>query len=861
MGCIVGKSRYEPVLTQISEQQARITEYEKALEQLIPTNKTLNFSEHIVQDLRKSMKNLSTLSNYFPIDSHSELESKILAFQSSSESTKSYLTLRLQSSDHEYRISENFSELMERVKQLDIIMSQKINSKAISLDKILTQGNHLTLIPDLQKVKTQQIELSSYRGGNFEEIVLRVSQRYDMDKELEVIQMKLESKLYSDSLNSEDLEGKELMAQMTELRNTRSDLERAWDMVRLNTKNNDDEIKTLRFEHEQLEPVATELEKKVGQLRAAKQDFETRLAAILELQGKLEFLDREIDQVQSDYTNFKDLQEEIEAEKHLKENLHHEIEKLSQTKTLLSDKAKELENIELLQVPTLEPSKSSEDELKNLSSEALLLSEQIREKEQVQNEHIKKFLIMRLKNFILSSMQYFFDTWKHISYKLVVAKTSYLDPINISSLNEEDIPEPIDKETNESNEVLTFVKGTNEKPMSLPNLFKFLEELMDKKVETDEKDIKEGRRPRTMIEFMQEHLSRVFGISKIANRQLAQIIPALKGLFEEKDPYGGLYCRLLGVFDPVPLPLPFAVFLATSRVRFLGLIEKYERSSMIGNNRKSRGKKDIIEDAKSGGWAFATDVIDLTINIFEDYRTLGMLALKMLKPTDVCVEDYVVFQICQKIVRLGRSIESVFNIIDKDASLSVDIKELSQFSKSNIDLWVDENDLELCFSKLVTPGTDEIPKESFISRFSIKTFQELTKNKNYILSKSKFLTTLTEVFNEIQRKQSETIDQVLSQYPNPLSKPQFTSIIKTLEPELAKNTERYFREISEDGETTTRQNVQKLFYKHCLGEHRKGPFAIKVLYEVMEEKKIKTTLDENLIAGRDRSKGSINRFN
>ena len=808
------------------------------------------------------MKNLSTLSNYFPIDSHTELESKISAFQASSESAKSYLTLRLQSSDHEYRISENFSELLDRVKELDIKMSQKINSKTLSLDKILTQGQNLGLIPDLQKVKAQQIELSSYRGGNFEDIVLRVSQKYDMDKELEIIQMKLESNLYSESLNGEDLEGKELLAQMTELRNTRSDLERAWDMVRLNTKNNDDEMKTLKFEHEQIEPVVNELERKVVKLRDTKQDFETRLAAILELQGKLELLDKEIENVQSEYTNFKDLQEEIEAEKKLKESLHHEIEKLSQTKTLLLDQAKELETTsELLQVPTLEPTISFEDELKKLSSEALTLSEQIREREQLQNDHIKKFLIMRLKNFILSSMQAFFDTWKHMSHKLAATKVSFLDPINISSLNEEDVPEPIDQETIESNEILTLVKGTNEKPMSLPNLFKFLEELMDKKVETDEKDIKEGRRPRNMIEFMQEHLSRVFGISKIANRQLAQIIPALKGLYEEKDPYGGLYCRLLGVFNPVPLPLPFAVFLASARARFLGLIEKYERSSMIANNRKSRGKKDIIEDAKSGGWAFATDVIDLTINIFEDYRTLGMLALKMLKPIDVCVEDYVVFQICQKIVRLGRSIESVFNIIDKDASLSVDIKELSQFSKSNIDLWVDENDLELCFSKLVTPGTEEIPKESFMNRFSIKTFQELTKNRNYVLSKSKFLNTLTEVFNEIQRKQSETIDQVLSQFPNELPKTEFGSVLRTLEPELAKNSERYFREISEDGITTTHQNVQKLFYKHCLGEHRKGPFAIKDLYEVMEEKKIRSLLDENLIVGRERSRGSIIRIN
>ena len=88
------------------------------------------------------------------------------------------------------------------------------------------------------------------------------------------------------------------------------------------------------------------------------------------------------------------------------------------------------------------------------------------------------------------------------------------------------------KELIENNEILLQIKETSEKPMSIVNLFKFLEELMDRKYEIDIKDLKDNRIPRTMTEFIQEHLSRVFGIPKIANRQLAQIIPALKELHQ-----------------------------------------------------------------------------------------------------------------------------------------------------------------------------------------------------------------------------------------------------------------------------------------------------------------------------------------
>ena len=498
-----------------------------------------------------------------------------------------------------------------------------------------------------------------------------------------------------------------------------------------------------------------------------------------------------------------------------------------------------------------------EEELSKLGNMSLEMSEKIKEKEGNCSITLKKFIIMRIKSSLRSLLQSCFNSWKLSQSIDEASRMSTIDPLNISYLtsSEDDQLASIDQDIRETNAIFSTIRGTNEKPMSTVNLFKFLEELMDKKVEIDEKDIKEKRKPRSMVEFMQEHLSRVFGIPKIANRQLAQIIPALQELYTQQDPYGSIFCRLLGIFDPNPLPLHFAVFLASARARFVALNEKYEKNSLIGQNRRiSRGKKDMIDEAKAGGFAQANDVVDLAVTIFENYRNYGILALKLLRPDSVCVEDFVVFQICQKIVRLGRSIEGVFNIID--SSLSVDIKELSQFSKSNIDLWVDENDLELCFMKIATPGTEEIAKDAFMSRFSIKNFQELTRNKNYIISKAKFLNTLVEVFNEIQNKQKETINRILQSYNNPLNKEEFKKVFKLIDPELDSKSERFYQEIRSPDEKVSHENIQKLFLKHCIGEHRRGPFGNEVLNELREEKRIKSavSIEDNFIVSRDRAK-------
>ena len=125
-------------------------------------------------------------------------------------------------------------------------------------------------MPDLQSIKEKQILLSSFRGGGFEDIIMRVNIRYELDKDLEIIQTKLEEKQYSDSLQKIEDESKELYSKIRELKNTKNDLERAWDMVRLNTKSNDEEIASLKVQNAELQPVVDQAETEVVPLREEK---------------------------------------------------------------------------------------------------------------------------------------------------------------------------------------------------------------------------------------------------------------------------------------------------------------------------------------------------------------------------------------------------------------------------------------------------------------------------------------------------------------------------------------------------------------------------------------------------------------
>ena len=460
-------------------------------------------------------------------------------------------------------------------------------------------------------------------------------------------------------------------------------------------------------------------------------------------------------------------------------------------------------------------------------------------------------ILAQLAYAINSRREYCFYKWKLILSNQTENEIDYLSVKAIDSSELQYVQSAVEEETKElveNNELLMTIRESNEKPMSLINLFKFLEELMDKKYEADIKDLKDLRNPRTMTEFIQEHLGRVFGISKLANRQLAQIIPALKELYLAKDPYGSIYCKLFQIYDSDPIPFNFAIFITKARYLFQNCINKYEKfvSSNIKDKKKSRGR-DLIEDSKSGGYAFTLDVIDLVFNMFESNKQLGILLIQMIRPDAISLEDYVVFLICQRIVRLNKTIEVVFNTIDTDGSGTIEKKELFIFAKNSIDLWVSDKDLEYCFTKLKLAENTDITKEMFMQKFNMKIYLEVTKNKSYIVSKSKFLTSILELYKIFQKIQISDLSAMLHSYPEKLTKAQFSTLFCALNPDLLQKMNKYYLDAADNEGNVPHQNIFKLVLRYGLGKYRKSPFAIPELYLNLEEKKGKNNLDDAIM--------------
>lgn len=168
----------------------------------------------------------------------------------------------------------------------------------------------------------------------------------------------------------------------------------------------------------------------------------------------------------------------------------------------------------------------------------------------------------------------------------------------------------------------------NEKPMTYLNIFRFFEDMMDKKFEVDNGDLAARRKPRNMTEFMIEHLNRMFGLKKLAMRHLAQIMPALNQMVNEKQLYGTLFSRLLQIFHPSPIVFPMAMYITRQRIAFNELVEKSNHDRGIEIDTKSAKKSKwsmgktthgqaAYDLAACGGEACCFRVLNLIYKLFE----------------------------------------------------------------------------------------------------------------------------------------------------------------------------------------------------------------------------------------------------
>lgn len=339
---------------------------------------------------------------------------------------------------------------------------------------------------------------------------------------------------------------------------------------------------------------------------------------------------------------------------------------------------------------------------------------------------------------------------------------------------------------------LTFENaGLNESPLAYANVFKFFEELMDKKYEIDQADIAARREPRSMAEFMLEHLNRRFGLKKLEIRYLCQLMPALQLLYREEQPYGTLFCRLLQVYHYDPVPFELAVILTRVRVEFVKLME---RTSKGRDDRDSkRGQKQISKKHQSmlayemqacGGEVFLADLLELVYHWFASDSECGEMFIELLKPSNISQADFVTFLICQRMVTMGKDPSSIFDLLAQDSS-ELTLDRFISGLRSSLDLWVSVDSISLVFDLIDTDASADVTKEEFSLKIGFDQYYFRARSDDYVVTKCCFLNAFVEAYRVLQTQQAARLLRVFYEFSSgTMNLTQFRKVLQIVDANL-----------------------------------------------------------------------------
>lgn len=715
------------------------------------------------------------------------------------------------------------SENINRIKSIDPDLASKSEESGNLINEMPTDTpsnlisrvqSRLDLLKDLEKAALDDLLAKAKDQGaqnesvnkEKEELLKKLKDLQDElnNKQEELLNKDFELKNKEDELRDKEfeLEGKniELDSLKSQLDDKSKSLEEALNTIHLKS------CEISEKEH-QLKALGGDLNSKLEELQAAKD-------SISGLSSELQARNEENEKIKDDSQKMSALLEsqkaQLETQKQLLENStdkNSEVfqkiaEEAGKKSKELAEALNELENLKKALESSLSHNSTLESGLKSANDEISSLNSSL---SSLKIAHSKAQLRNALKIF-RGNQTKLFKRWLSNSKDTEKAVIGFSD--DEFDLDDEDDEKELVQEYKAADELILeenkyliehniimqsykLIEGKTEKPMSYINIFKFLEELVSSKYETDKKDIKDLRQMRSMTEFMMESLQRKFGIQSLALKFLGQFIPGFFQLYNEGHKYAVYFCRLLQLFHPEPVPYSLSLFLVRVNFEFAQLIEKCDRFmtnhkiSLIKNASSTHGRK-AYEEASTGGLALVSDVIDYIYTLFAGDRESGTKALEIMKPELVSLEEYVIFRICHKMAKMGVTAETIFNTLDKDGSGSISSKELVIGIKKDLDLWISEGHINKFMEHLDVDRTDTLSIDEFTSRVNMKTFLEWTKKPVWTIAKCSFLVAMIEVYKYNQRKLTAHLNPKFLKYgKNEVDKEIFEEILLSYEPTLS----------------------------------------------------------------------------
>lgn len=299
----------------------------------------------------------------------------------------------------------------------------------------------------------------------------------------------------------------------------------------------------------------------------------------------------------------------------------------------------------------------------------------------------------------------------------------------------------------------------DEKPMLPSQLFKIFEDMMARKYESDQTDIRNSRLPKGLPLFLFEHLTRTMGLQNLALKALSQFLPGLKELQQAGNQYGLVICQLLQVFVSNPVHYLQGLYLTKAFAQFQPVMERYAKQKADFNSKRGlktsgpvtpRMKKVMGVKPYYGGDAFFQDVFPFIMTAFEGHRIVGERIIQLLKPTEFSIEEYTTFAICERVAKLGRSAESAFKLLDPAGCGTVQEGDFVKRTREALEVWMPEVNLRTLF-RSVTGSSKQMSQTQFVTCLNFKLYPVKSLQDQYSLSVCDFLQAAIQVFQESEK--------------------------------------------------------------------------------------------------------------
>jgi len=150
-----------------------------------------------------------------------------------------------------------------------------------------------------------------------------------------------------------------------------------------------------------------------------------------------------------------------------------------------------------------------------------------------------------------------------------------------------------------------------------------------------------------------------------------------------------------------------------------------------------------------GGKCSLHDAVQLMHKIFETNRMAGELAIQLLKPEDIEQFDYIVFNVCYKMAKLGESAERLFKFIDENGDGTIDEDEFVLRIREDLGLWLPDSDLFQVFKKVDIDGSGVLDKREFLKVLNLDTFFKKKESSQYVSTKREIIDAVISTFDDI----------------------------------------------------------------------------------------------------------------